>query len=206
MILFPLFTDIEGQRFLVVGSGRVATGKIKRLLPFTNCITLVAPDADPEQWRGTGITVYARPYGEQDLEGAAFVVVATDRPELNKAIADSCHAQGIPVDVADDPGACTFVFPSLIRRGDLTIGITSGGKSPAYTKLLRTQIDDLIPDSIEAILDRMNQIRQTLKDRIPVQSTRSQVYREILSELIQSDNHMSETEIEEIIRRNITDQ
>lgn len=194
MTIYPLFENIDGKTFLIIGGGNVAAGKVRRLLQFTNRIVVVA-----RQTQIKGVQVLRKDYEPADLTLGDYVVVATSNRELNKEIADECRRQRIPVNVVDDPALCSFIFPSVIKRGDLTIGISTGGTSPAYAQQLRGEIEEVLPADIAPILERMGRLRRTVPSRIADTHQRADCYRRILA-LLLTDSHADEAEIDRIIQ------
>ncbi|MCM1365178.1 MAG: bifunctional precorrin-2 dehydrogenase/sirohydrochlorin ferrochelatase [Faecalibacterium sp.] len=193
MTLFPFFENIENKTFLVIGGGKVAAGKIKRLSAFTKNIIVIAEKTDI-----TGFKVINKCFEDDDIFLGDYVIGATDSRELNGKIANLCKQNKIPVNIVDDPENCTFIFPSLIKKGDLTIGITSAGKSPAFSRHVRREIEQILPDDTERILDTMHEIRERLKSEIPCQKTRSIVNKKVLAVLLERGD-ISQGEIERII-------
>ncbi len=179
MILFPFFEDIESKTFLVVGGGKVAKGKINRLKQFTDKIFVIAPKTNITECK-----VIKKEFEESDLVLADYVIGASDDRNLNREISVLCQSRGIPVNIVDDPELCTFIFPSLIKRGDLTIGICTGGKSPAMSQYIRKEIDSILPDDIERIIDEMNTLREQLKNEVPNQKDRAEILKNKLAELV----------------------
>ena len=179
MTLFPFFEDIDNKTFLVIGGGKVAKGKINRLKQFTNKIIVIAPETDITECK-----VIKKEFEESDLALADYVIGASDDGELNKKISFLCQARGISVNIVDDSSLCTFIFPSLIKRGDLTVGITTNGKSPALSQYLRQEIEKLIPDDIESIIDEISALREQLKNDVPNQKDRAEILKNKLAELM----------------------
>lgn len=179
MTLFPFFENIENKTFLIVGGGKVAKGKITHLRQFTDKIIVVAPKTDI-----TDFKVIKRQFMESDLELADYVIGASDDRELNKRISLLCQEKGIPVNIVDAPSLCTFIFPSLIKRGDLTVGIATSGKSPALSQYLRKEMEKLIPDDLENILEEMSILREQLKREVPNQKDRAEILKNKLAELM----------------------
>lgn len=177
MTLFPFFENIEGKTFLVVGGGKVAKGKIKRLRQFTDNIKVIASESDIDGY-------IQKDFEESDLSFADYVIGASDDRELNKRISLLCQKQNIPVNIVDNPELCTFIFPSLIKHGDLTIGICTGGKSPAMSKYIRKEIESILPDNIENIIDEMSTLREQLKKDVPNQKDRAELLKNKLAELM----------------------
>ena len=197
MRLFPFFQDIEGKTFLVVGGGAVAAEKVKRLRAFTNRIVVIA-----ERSRIRGVRVLRRPFEEADLGLADYCVCATDDAELNAHIASLCAERGIPVNVADNPALCGFVFPALVKRGDLVIGITTGGKSPAYASLLREQIETMLPEHVETVLERLGEMRRSLRRRVPDQVKRKEICRLLMETLLETKGEAPEETLLGIVEDN----
>lgn len=179
MTLFPFFEDIENKYFLLVGGGRVAKGKLKRLRQFTDKIIIIAEKTDI-----TGYKVFKKQFEESDLKLGDYVIAASDDRELNKRISLLCREMRIPVNVVDAPELCTFIFPSLIKHGDLTVGICTGGKSPAASKYIRREIENILPENIESIIDEMGALREKLKTEVPNQEERSKILKRKLIELM----------------------
>ncbi len=190
MTVFPLFENIDGKTFYIVGGGAVAERKVKRLLSFTNRIVVIAEETDI-----SSVKVIRKAFSFSDIREADFVIAATDDRELNQSIADFCRKNRIPVNVVDCPELCSFIFPSVIKRGDLTVGISTGGTSPAYSQLLRKTLEDNLPDHIGGILERMGHLRDVLPKEIPDQKQRSRCYKKILAELLYTDNQTTDDEI-----------
>lgn len=175
MTLFPFFEDIDGKRFVVIGGGKVAKGKVKRLLPFTDNITVISENTDIDF-----VSVIKRSFTESDILSGDYIIAATDSEETNSRIFELCKKYRKPVNTVDDPGKCTFIFPSLIKRGELVIGISTTGKSPALSKKLRQQFESELDGDIEKVLDKMGLLRLRLKELIPDQKTRSEILKRAL--------------------------
>ena len=168
MPFFPLFVSLEGVPCLVVGGGPVALRKARQLLRFGGRVTAVAPDFCPGWQTLSPATLYRRPFAESDLSGCRLAVAASDDPALNAHIAALCRQAHIPVNSATDKAHCTFLFPALIHREPLTIGISTGGASPAAARCLRERIEALLPpaapdsDPLAEILEWMSALRPVL--------------------------------------------
>ena len=175
MTLFPFFEDIDGKRFVVIGGGKVAKGKVRRLLPFTNNITVISENTDIDL-----VPVIRRAFRESDILSGDYIIAATDSEETNARIFALCQKHSKPVNTVDDPEKCTFIFPSLIKKGDLVIGISTTGKSPALSKHVRQQIEAGLDSDIEKVLDKMGLLRVRLKALVPDQRTRSEILKKAL--------------------------
>lgn len=177
MILFPFFENIEDKIFLVIGGGKIAKGKINRLKQFTDNIIVIANESDIDDY-------IQKDFEESDLDLADYVIGASNDRELNKRISLLCQERGIPVNIVDAPNLCTFVFPSLIKRGDLTVGICTGGKSPVVSKYIRKELENILPENIDSIIDEMGALRKRLKAEIPNQKDRAEILKNKLIELM----------------------
>ncbi|MCI8969053.1 MAG: uroporphyrinogen-III C-methyltransferase [Lachnospiraceae bacterium] len=166
---FPFFVDIAEQRGLVVGGGRVALHKLQKLLPYGSVLTVVAPAISEELGQfalENDIGVIHRGVEPGDLEGRHFVIAASDDRDVNAEIGRLCREKGILVNVVDDKTACSFVFPSLVKAGKLSIGISTAGASPAVAAAIRGQIASQIPADMEEILDYLDRLRPLAREHI----------------------------------------
>ena len=107
-----------------------------------------------------------RPFVPEDIEGCAFVIAATDDRELNHRISALCQEKGILVNVVDDKDYCGFLFPSLVKEGKLTAGISTAGASPQIAAELRSRMARELPNQMEEILDYLESIREPAKKMI----------------------------------------
>ena len=194
---FPLCINLEDKRFLVVGYGRIAKRKLKAISEFTSNIKIITKDPTEEEL-GKGIEIVNKCFDEKDLEGVDFVITATGNREQDEAVVASCKAKGIPVNAADDREECDFFLPGIIKRGDLVVSVSTSGKSPAYSRHLREQIEDVIPDNIEKILDILGKLRNTLPSKVEPQVERSKIYNYVMSKLLSMDD-LDEANVDKII-------
>lgn len=174
MPCFPMFVDLSGQSVLVVGGGGVALRKIQKLLPFSPRLRVVAPQIAPEIAGIPGLAIVRRKFRLTDLfPRPALVIAAANDVRLNRRISRLCRARHIPINVADDPAACTFLFPALVQRGPFTAGVSTSGASPAAAAYFKQSLEDLLPDRLEDILSWLEEQRPAVKRDIPQQSRRS---------------------------------
>ncbi|WP_457600631.1 precorrin-2 dehydrogenase/sirohydrochlorin ferrochelatase family protein [Hydrogenivirga sp.] len=155
MPLFPAYVDLAKMEVLVVGGGRVATRKVQNLLKFTENITVVAPEIT-EELRGLvrerGLKLRRRKFVTTDLRGKDLVIVAVDDLRLQRRIFKLCEKRRILCNSVDSPEYCNFIFPSLIVRGEVVIGISTSGRAPALSRRLRELIERALPENLEEIL------------------------------------------------------
>ncbi len=137
---FPVLLDLTGRRCLMVGGGPVAERRITGLLAAGARVTVISPRTTPTlaALAAEGrIELESRGYREGDLAGADLAFVATDAGEVNMAVAREARERGVWVNAADDPAHCTFILPAVVRRGDLTVAVATGGSSPALARAVR---------------------------------------------------------------------
>ena len=142
--LFPMFMKLEGKQCLVVGAGKVGEPKINGLLETGARIRVVALDATPavREWARSGkIELELRAFANDDLQGAFLVVVATASRSLNERIYHEAQRLGVLCNVVDVPDLCDFFYPSIVRRGDLQIAVSTAGQSPSLAQKIRQQIE-----------------------------------------------------------------
>ena len=183
--LYPLFADLRGRRCAVVGGGAVATEKARKLAGHGALLRVVAPEVTGELaaiLAGEGAEHRARAYRAGDLEGCLLAVTATDRAEVNRAVAGEADARGILVDVVDDPAAGTFIVPSLVRRGELAVAISTGGASPVVAAHLRRRVEAAIGPEWEAVVGALGELRAELKERYPAPAERRAAVERLLSD------------------------
>jgi precorrin-2 dehydrogenase/sirohydrochlorin ferrochelatase len=163
---YPVFWNIAGKKCVVVGGGEVAERKVKRLLECGAKVIVISPQLTPElaQLNEKKIIGHiAQEYSGKYIHGAALVVGATDDEKTNAAISSDARRKGISVNIVDDPQKCDFILPSLMERGDLTIAIGTGGKSPALARYLREELESKYGKEYEIFLN----ILGNLRPRIP---------------------------------------
>jgi precorrin-2 dehydrogenase/sirohydrochlorin ferrochelatase len=170
MEMFPVFLKLEARPCLVVGAGTIAAPKIASLLRAGGIVTVVAPEARPEVevQAGAGeLAWHARDFVETDLDGMFLVVAATDLQRVNHSVAEAARVRNILCNSVDDPPDCDFFYPSVVKRGDLQIAISTAGKSPALAQRLREELDAALPLDAGAWLDQLGETRLKILAALP---------------------------------------
>ena len=165
MAYFPMFMDLERLKVLVVGGGNIAAEKLEKLVDFTKEITVISKEVGEETdrlIRDHCLTLYTRAYKKGDIDGFDIVIVATDTVDLHKAIYEESRGRRILVNSVDNTDYCDFIFPSYIKRDDLTIAFSTGGASPAFAKRIRRHFERIIPESVGEFLASMKRLRKEL--------------------------------------------
>ena len=146
---YPVYLNLRGRRCIIIGGGTVAEGKIARLLDSGARICVVSPDATPgiRKFVADGSVHWEqRKYRDGDLDGAFIAIAATNVREVNRRIFEEANERGVMLNAVDDPPNCSFIAPSIVQRGPVTLAITTGGVSPALARKLRESLqssDDL---------------------------------------------------------------
>lgn len=164
--VYPVGLVVEGRRCVVVGGGRIATRRLRALLEAGADLEVIAPDASPEiaslAERGL-ITWHRRGFAPQDLDGAWLALSATGVLEVDQEVARCADEYRVWVASADDPSASTCSIPTVLRRGDLLLTISTGGRSPALAAWLKERLSEEFGPEYETLLDVMAEIRDEQK-------------------------------------------
>lgn len=184
MSYFPFYIDIAGKSGLIIGGGRVAARKVSKLLPFGPKLTVVSQRFCKELENAEGIERIAGSFDESLLKGKCFVIAATNDSYLNEQISEICRERNILVNAVDDQDNCSFIFPSLIKKGKLTVGISTSGASPSAAIFLREQFEGLIPENIEQILVFMENARERIRSCTGSEAQRARLCRMLLARCI----------------------
>lgn len=166
MDYLPVFYNLKGQLCLVVGGGEVAARKASLLLQAGARLRVVAPhlclnmqtlvDQNPVEF-------CQRVYAVDDLGGATLVIAATSRMDVNLNVSEQARQAGLPVNVVDQPALSSFIFPAIIDRSPLIIGISSGGRAPVLARLLRQKLESTIPAGYGRLATLVGKFREQVK-------------------------------------------
>lgn len=170
MVYYPVYLDIRGRRCIVIGGGRVAESKVQSLLEAKVQVTIVSPHLSPplKHLAETNRIAYvARSYQRGDLTGAFLAVSAVNNRAVNEQVWQEAVEREIMVNVVDDLLHCNFITPAIVRRGDLTIAISTGGKAPALAARLRQQLEVAIGDEYIRFLELVGGMRPYVAARHP---------------------------------------
>jgi len=166
ILYFPAFLSIHRKKCVVVGGGQVAFRKVRMLLDCGASVTVISPVLHPDLVELAGkksIQVIRRNYKAGDLKGSFVVIAATDTKETNRKVRKEAGRVGALVNVIDDPEPSDFIVPSLLRRGDLTITISTGGMSPALAKKIRTRLEESFGEEYALLVSLVDEVRSTLR-------------------------------------------
>jgi precorrin-2 dehydrogenase/sirohydrochlorin ferrochelatase len=159
---YPVNLILAGEPCLVVGGGPVAARKIDGLLACQARVHVIAETVGPEV-RARAVAWEERSYRRGEVAGFRLVLAATGDSRVNHTIYEDARAAGVWVNTADDPAACTFTLPSVVRRGPLMVTVSTGGYSPAMAKWLRARIEQELGAEYETLVDLLSEARNDMK-------------------------------------------
>ena len=160
--MYPVTLNIDQQLCVVVGGGRVAERKILALLNAGAQIRVISPQLTKtlHKLASNGqIDWLARAFVPHDVRGAMLVFAATNKRQVNERVTLAAAESGLLVNVADAPDQCSFQVPAVVRQGDLTIAISTNGKSPAFAARIRKQLEADYGPECAILLDLLGRIR-----------------------------------------------
>ncbi|MEG6565396.1 bifunctional precorrin-2 dehydrogenase/sirohydrochlorin ferrochelatase [Thermoanaerobacterium saccharolyticum] len=170
MAYYPIMLNITNKNCLVVGGGKVAYRKILSLFEFGATITVLSSsfiDEILELCKSHKIKLVKRNYQKNDVENYFLVVVATNDRLINKEISDECKKKNILVNVVDDKELSTFIVPSVMKKGDLTISVSTNGKSPLLARRIKEMLENMFENDVENLIVELSNARDKLKT-IPI--------------------------------------
>jgi len=169
-LLFPVFLKLDKLQMLIVGGGEVGWEKLGMMFRHADNanITLVAPEIKQEIIElateyPNNIRLIHKKFHKRYLKGKDLVIAATAIPVLNQEVRRLAKKKKIIVNVADTPESCDFYLSSVVKKGDLKIAISSNGKSPTLTKRIREMLEDVLPDEVDLLLEKLKGLRDQLK-------------------------------------------
>ncbi|MGD9708918.1 MAG: siroheme synthase CysG [Halothiobacillaceae bacterium] len=179
----PIFMNLKDRPALVVGGGTVAARKAELLLLAGASVTVIAPRVRHEMRRmiEAGRVVWREQvFGPGLVRGFRIVIAATDNDAVNRLVFEECERHAIPVNVADQPKLCSFILPSIIERGPLTMAISTGGRSPILARLLKARLEALIPAGFGQLTELLGRYRGAVKQRFAEPQTRKRFWERML--------------------------
>ncbi len=186
MRYYPIHLDIQNRNCLVVGGGGVGTRKVMTLLKCGAIVTVVSPEISEllqKHAESAALTLKPRPYRTEDLAGMFLVIGASDDETLNRKISSDAERRNILCNIADRPDVCNFILPSIVRRNDLVITISTSGRSPALAKNLRKKLERQFGEEYGVFLQLMGGIRNQLLS----QAHEPEFHKPLFEQLIDSD-------------------
>jgi len=171
---FPVSLNLSDARCLVVGGGPVALQKARALRRAGGAVTVVSPELCAGFGR-LAVRHLRRRFRAADVRGARVVIAATDDPQVNARVHRTCVRQGILVNVVDVPALCTFIVPSVVRRGPVTLAVSTDGQSPSLAKAIRKDLERLYPRSLGTFARTVGKARRRILRALPPSKTRTRL-------------------------------
>lgn len=209
MILYPVNLRISERKCLVVGGGNVALRKILSLIGCSAKVTVISPevvDAIGELAESGDITLHLRGYRPGDLAGVFLVFAATDNQDVQAAIGREAAERNILLNSADDPNRCDFQVPAKVRRGELLVTVSTGGASPALSKLIREQLEEQFNDDYGRVIALFAKIREIVVPGPGYSVVNKKLFQELLdSDIVQFTRKGEWHRVSEILERLLPD-
>jgi uroporphyrin-III C-methyltransferase/precorrin-2 dehydrogenase/sirohydrochlorin ferrochelatase len=185
---YPAFLDLRGRRVVVVGGGAIAEQKVHGLIEAGARVTVVSPETTPglsHLEARASVEIRRRRYRTGDLAGAWLAIAATDDRAANAAVWAEAEQQGVLLNAVDDVDHCSFIAPAVHREGDITVAVSTAGKSPALAVRLRDRIGRMVGRAEAGLCELLGELRPELAERVPDARNRAAVwYRVVDSDAI----------------------
>lgn len=182
---YPVSLALENKKCLVAGAGKVAERKTRRLLECGASVSVVGEAITPglnALWKKKKILFKNKKFGLSDLSGAYLVIAATDDRDINSAISSYCLGRGILINVVDSPKESSFILPSIVRKGDLTIAVSTEGISPALSRKIRMDLERKFGPEYARFLRVMKKLRPRMLKEIKDAKDRKSFFKKALKD------------------------
>lgn len=225
MAYFPIYVNLEQKRILIVGGGRVALRKVKVLLEYGPEILVVAPEIEeelclmeklgkesaangnkavniPEKIASQGrLKLERRQFRTEDLEAADMIIAATDSPAENSRIHKLCKQKGKPINVVDVTAECDFIFPAIVKKKNLVVSVSTGGKSPLFAAKVKKELENRIPDYYGELVETLGAWRNKVMTEVSDAKLRKRIFEVLVEKGKKQGGKLSEKEIEHVIEK-----
>lgn len=176
---YSISLNLDGAKCLVVGGGNIAFRKVESLMASGAAVKVVSPDVAGEIDALEGVEIVRRKFRIDDLEGMFLVISATDNREVNEQVADAARERGMLVNVVDVPDLCNFYVNAQVRRGDLTISVSTGGASPAMARRIREELDGRYGAEYAEFLSLMREYRPAIIEKFSDLEHRTVIFKKL---------------------------
>ncbi|WP_035571163.1 precorrin-2 dehydrogenase/sirohydrochlorin ferrochelatase family protein [Halonatronum saccharophilum] len=206
MEFYPINLRLEDKKVLVVGGGKVAYRKLKRLVKVRARVTVVGPQIIKEVEdliKEAKVEYHNRSFFDCDIHGYFLIIAATDNKEVNARIGELADQKGILVNIVDDKELSNFTLPSVVNRGDLLLTISTGGNLPALSKKLRIALEKEFGEEYGEYLKLMGDVRELVKEQVDDEGKRRDIFKRLakleMVELFLRDREEAVGKIDQII-------
>ncbi|OPX34646.1 MAG: hypothetical protein B1H11_10480 [Desulfobacteraceae bacterium 4484_190.1] len=205
MKYYPVFLALEGKNALVVGGGKVARRKVETLIEYGALVQIISmelTDGLKKLVEDGKIIHLGTQFEDHLMDGIFLVIAATDDHEFNHKISESARRKGLLINAVDQPADCDFIVPSIVKRGDLQIAISTSGKSPALAKKIRKELETQFGDEYESFLYLMGRLRKEILKKEYPQDENMRIFQEIVnSGILTALTKKNMDDVELILRR-----
>ena len=181
--MYPVSLDIDDKLCLVVGGGQVAARKVRGLLAAGARVRVISPALHVRMevlLAEEGVEWQRKAFAAEDVEGAFLVFAATDRPEVQAAVLAAARSHNLLINMADNPVACDFQVPAVLRRGELSISIATNGTTPAVAALVRRHLETMIGEEYEQLTTLVGALREEILNLAPSDAQKKILFQKIL--------------------------
>ncbi|WP_340004648.1 NAD(P)-dependent oxidoreductase [Paenibacillus sp. FSL K6-0276] len=178
----PIMLDCEGRQIVVIGGGVVAERKVGGLLEAGAVVMVISPsltDTLVALAKKGLMTWHDRPYAPGDLRGAFLVYAATNDRTVNEEVAQESRRLGIHVNVASHAEAGSFITPGVVRRGRLTVAVSTSGAGPLAAAKIKSVLEEALDEAYEPYLDFVHTMRTRIKEKEPSADVRGRLLRKL---------------------------
>ena len=162
---FPMALRFDNKRILLVGGGNIAVFKLKKLVLFNPLALICVSKKFSEEFVNENVEpmeMFEREFSFEDLENVDVVIVAIDDPELQRKIYKKCQEMKVLCNCVDLLDCCDFIFPSLVKRGDITIAVNSNGRLPGFSAVMKNYLEEILPIGMEKTFKELVELRNSL--------------------------------------------
>ena len=190
MKYYPVFLDMKDRKVLVVGGGFVALQKIKTLLDSGAIVKVITKELIAEKIKELPVSLEIREYNENDMIGVSIVIAATNSHEVNTKIFEHSKKYNVLLNAVDDKDNCDFILGAIVNKGDITVTISTAGKSPIVAKKIRDKVNEMLNINYENLLEVYGNFR-------------ARAYQELNEEARKEFFHFLEEKFDEILFDNL---
>lgn len=162
-MFYPINLNIRNFKIVIIGGGQVAYRKCKNFIDFNCKVKVIAPHFCNEFYLlGNDVELVKDYYSEEYIKDYSIIVAATNNKEVNKSIGEYCILNNKLVNVVDNRELSNYTVPSYIKKGDLLISVSTGGKSPSLSKKIKCELEKYYDDTYEEYIDLLGEIREII--------------------------------------------
>ncbi len=183
MRYYPVFLDLRNKKAVVIGGGSVAERKALTLLSCNADVSIISPKITRRLKRlakEEKVEYIKKGYKNKDIKDAFLVIAATNDKKINEAVARTVEKNRCLLNIVDKPESSNFIVPSLISRGDLTIAIATGGKTPALSKQIRKELQQIYGREYEVFIKTMGKVREKVLKSVPSEKARRLIFNKLV--------------------------